>query len=223
MQTSLNNTMATTHDDSEQFDDTEQQGGIAWRETALIIVSLIAIAALAMLWINRLPAEGSSEVVFARDMIAHHEQAVEMAAYLNQRLDTDEGMRLFTFDMMISQKGQIGQMQGWLQAWGHPLASGEPPMQGMGEHMGMASREQVQALETLPIEEAEIQFLQLMIRHHQGGVYMAEDVLEQTKRPEVVQLAQAIIAAQESEIKYMTELLAKRNAEPLPPLPRMKH
>ncbi len=156
MQTSLNNTMATTHDDSEQFDDTEQQGGIAWRETALIIVSLIAIAALAMLWINRLPAEGSSEVVFARDMIAHHEQAVEMAAYLNQRLDTDEGMRLFTFDMMISQKGQIGQMQGWLQAWGHPLASGEPPMQGMGEHMGMASREQVQALETLPIEEAEI-------------------------------------------------------------------
>jgi uncharacterized protein (DUF305 family) len=193
------------------------------RDIALALMSLIASAALLLFWMNRLPSEGSNEVVFARDMIAHHEQAVEMSIYINQRPDSSDEMRLFTLDMMITQHGQVGQMQGWLRAWGQTLSSGEPPMGGMAEHMGMASREQVQALETLPIDEAEVQFLQLMIRHHQGGVFMAEDVLHQTKRPEVLQLAQAIIAAQESEIKYMTELLAKRNAEPLAPLQRMDH
>lgn len=193
------------------------------RDIALALISLIASGALILFWMNRLPSEGSNEVVFARDMIAHHEQAVQMAIYINQRPDTSDEMRLFTLDMMITQHGQVGQMQGWLRAWGQTLASGEAPMGGMGEHMGMASREQVHALETLPIDEAEVQFLQLMIRHHEGGVFMAEDVLHQTERPEVVQLAQAIIAAQESEINYMLDLLAKRNAERLAPLQRMDH
>lgn len=62
-----------------------------------------------------------------------------------------------------------------------------------------------------------------MIRHHQGGVFMAQEALRRTNRPEVVRLATAIVAGQQSEIDYMTDLLARRNAKPLPPLEPMNH
>ena len=57
----------------------------------------------------------------------------------------------------------------------------------------------------------------------QGGVAMAEAALAQTQRPEVVRLATAIVQAQQGEITYMTQLLAKRGAKPLPPLAPMEH
>ena len=56
---------------------------------------------------------------------------------------------------------------------------------------------------------ADVDFIKGMIPHHQGAVEMAKIVLEHGKDPEVRKLAEAIIAAQESEIKWMTEWLAK--------------
>jgi uncharacterized protein (DUF305 family) len=56
---------------------------------------------------------------------------------------------------------------------------------------------------------ADVDFIKGMIPHHQGAVEMAEIILEHGKDPEVRKLAEAIIAAQESEIKWMTEWLAK--------------
>jgi uncharacterized protein (DUF305 family) len=104
-----------------------------------------------------------------------------------------------------------------------PVSGLEPPMQGMGEAMGMATRAEINELETLPVDEAEVKFLQLMIRHHQGGVMTAESLLQQSQRPEVRTLATAIVNGQNSEIEYMTGLLEERGAEPLQPLAPMDH
>jgi uncharacterized protein (DUF305 family) len=56
---------------------------------------------------------------------------------------------------------------------------------------------------------ADVDFIKGMIPHHQGAVEMAKIVLEYGQDPEVKKLAEGIIAAQESEIKWMTEWLAK--------------
>lgn len=92
--------------------------------------------------------------------------------------------------------------------------------------MGMANREQVNELRTLPVPETEVSFLQLMIRHHQGGVMMAQEALRQTSRPEVVRLAEAISNGQQSEIEYMQGLLKQRGADlpdPLEPMDMSAH
>jgi uncharacterized protein (DUF305 family) len=48
-------------------------------------------------------------------------------------------------------------------------------------------------------------FIDSMIVHHEGAIIMASQALEQAERPEITELANAIISAQEAEIAQMKE------------------
>lgn len=73
---------------------------------------------------------------------------------------------------------------------------------------GMATPSEVAALETLPVDEMNAQFLRLMIRHHQGGVAMAQAELELGKDEMVKNFAQQVVNTQDAEIATMTTMLA---------------
>ncbi|WP_414527756.1 DUF305 domain-containing protein [Nodularia chucula] len=51
----------------------------------------------------------------------------------------------------------------------------------------------------------DLRFIDGMILHHQGAIDMAEEVLEKSQRPEMKQLAEEIITAQNQEIAQMQE------------------
>ena len=183
---------------------------------AVLFVGAVVGAALTLLFFDKTPGDDSAEAGFARDMMVHHAQAVEMAEILRDRTESEE-MRTLAADISLTQQAQIGQMQGWLAVWGLPATGVEPAMSWMGHPTagrmpGMASPEEIEELRQAPPDEVDVRFLQLMIPHHQAALPMAEAVLERTDREEVERLAGAIAASQQAEIEAMQDLLRNRGA-----------
>lgn len=197
----------------------------------MLIAAAIAIAVVAalvvILGMNGTPSDASPEAGFARDMGTHHAQAVEMSFIVYDRTASRD-VRNLAFDIINTQATQRGMFQGWLQQWGLSQTGERPQMAWMSGHghsgaaatgtamPGMASAAELTQLKGLKDKDAEVLFLQLMIRHHQGGVQMAKGLLSLSSRDEVASLANKIVTGQTGEIKLMTDLLKQRGAQPLP-------
>lgn len=190
-----------------------------WFILVAVVIALAAYAAGTRQTPGR-PGDVSAEAGFARDMAVHHAQAVEMGEAIRFRT-ADPELRALATDIVLSQQAQIGQLTGWLEAWGLPATGRRPAMAWMGHPgggrmPGMATPAEVASLSQVPPAEAEILFLHAMIRHHQGGVAMAEGLLARSGRTEVRRLAEKIVAGQQSEIEAMAGLLRTRGVQPPP-------
>ena len=177
-----------------------------------LVAVLLGILSLALLLISRPPGNDSPEAGFARDMINHHAQAVQMADIVRDKTRSD-AIRTVAADIELTQQTQIGMMQGWLGEWGLPATGTKPPMSWMGQPVkglmpGMAKPDEIDLLSKAPPQEADKLFLILMINHHRAAIPMAQAILKRTNRPDVRQLAQSIKISQQAEITQMKEMLA---------------
>jgi len=191
-----------------------------WLLVAIAVGAVVVLAVALLVWrtAGRLPADDSLEAGFARDMMVHHDQAVAMALLIRDRT-ADPAVKTLATDILLTQENQIGQMLGWLNVWGLPATGAQPPMAWMGHPVsgrmpGMATPEELAQLEHLSGNAADTEFLRLMIRHHQGGIPMAEEAIARSGNAQVRALATAIVAAQQSEITAMEDLLRQKETVP---------
>ena len=84
------------------------------------------------------------------------------------------------------------------------MAQGKQPAP-MVHNMGSTMDGMTADLQDKTGAEFEKAFIDGMIVHHEGAVAMAQMVLQKSQRPELVQLAHDIIAAQTREINMMHE------------------
>ncbi len=207
--------------DAEQPDVESAAPGPRWPLLAAVGLLALLLGGLAGFWLGRAqgPAADSVDVGFARDMSVHHEQAVQMSALIYDRTE-DEAIKSLAFDILTTQHGQIGIMNGWLDAWGMPWTSAGPQMAWMGHPTtglmpGMATAEQMNALRAAHGHEADVIFLQLMIPHHVSGVEMARHAADHAQYETVRLMAQSMVTAQDLEIAYMQELLQGKGEAPM--------
>jgi uncharacterized protein (DUF305 family) len=204
------------------------------RRVSIALAVLIVLAAVTLAgttaWKSGKPGTDGPEAGFARDMSAHHAQAVEMSFIVRDRT-SDPAVRLLAYDIINTQSAQIGMMTAWLDRWGLPKTDPDGPMRWMSGHAGhgmavpspatgatmpgMATDAQLADLRKASGEDAEVLFLRLMIAHHRGGVGMARAVLERTGDDQVRHLARTMVTGQLSEIAQMNAMLRERSAPPV--------
>ena len=105
-------------------------------------------------------------------------------------------LRALAEDIIASQSAEIEQLRGW-QADGTVAEADAGHMDSMMHGMS--------ADDLRSADDVDKAFIDAMIPHHESAVVMAEQVKAQTDTPEIAELADAIIAAQEREIDQMRQ------------------
>lgn len=173
-----------------------------------------------------------ADIAFAQQMSAHHQQALTMVEMLGQ--DAAVEVRAAAEQIRVSQWREVGTLTGWLELVGAPLTPpaeqsgdghsgdgghgghGHDGSSGMAGMAGMASNEELTELYHATGAAREVLFLQLMIRHHQGGVDMAAAGAAATESAAVRARAMSMLNGQQQEISTLSVLLSRRGAQVLP-------
>ncbi len=198
------------------------------RHRAVLLSVIVAVAGLGALALMRggLPLTNhrsaqhkdssrhtAIDTSFAQKMVAHHDQALEMAALADTKAASSE-VKAFAQKIKGAQEPEITKMKGWLSAWGERTdipTSADPGMGGhdMGAHVeGMMTHEEMQGLGRLSGPAFDRAWLQMMIRHHEGAVEMARTQQQIGQYGPAKDLARSIQDGQTREIEQMRKLLA---------------
>ena len=155
------------------------------------------------------PADSDFDLRFIDAMLPHHEGAIVMAKVAQQKSTRAEIKQLAT-DIMAAQTTETTQMQQWRQAW-YPQASAMPMAYDakLGKMVPMATEQRQSMMMNRDLgaagQQFDLQFINAMIPHHEGAVTMAKMALQNSQRPEIQKLAQAIVATQQAEIDQMNQ------------------
>jgi uncharacterized protein (DUF305 family) len=138
----------------------------------------------------------NAETSFLQEMIPHHQGAVTMADIALVRSQRQE-IRDLAENIKRDQNREIEQIHRMLGQRGVT-----PPVDHGGHGAGGMASDIEQLRTAEPFDRA---FIDAMIPHHESAIKSAKEVKDRAKDREVIDLADAIIAAQEHEIEQMRE------------------
>lgn len=151
-----------------------------------------------------------ADIAFAKGMIPHHAQAVEMAK-LAGTPDASPQVRRLAQRIQSAQQPEITLMTGWLRAWGAEVPNtshgGHDMPSGAHELGGMMSEQDMSRLAAARGSARDRLFLEGMTRHHRGAIAMAHTETADGANPDAKRLAQQIIDSQSREITEIKTLL----------------
>lgn len=143
----------------------------------------------------------SADVSYARMMIQHHTQALEMTGLVPDRARSGNLKRL-ALRISAAQGPEIEAMRGWLKTHGETETGDAGGHQHTGMP-GMATEAQLKQLRAARGADFDALFLTLMITHHEGAITMATDVKAQGNNLLIEEMADDVVAQQTSEITRM--------------------
>jgi uncharacterized protein (DUF305 family) len=141
-----------------------------------------------------------SDRAFIDAMVPHHQGAIDMAEVALENAEHQEIIEL-SRNIISSQQAEIEELKAIKQEeFGTsqvPMEMSQQQMRGMGMMMDpqeLANKE--------PFDKA---FIDAMIPHHQSAIEMSQVALDKSDNPEIKELAENIISAQQEEIEQMKQ------------------
>jgi uncharacterized protein (DUF305 family) len=160
------------------------------------------------------PGYTVADVRFMQDMIAHHAQALVMAAMAPTHGAGAQLLKLAE-KIDISQRDEILMMKRWLAERNQAVPDDE---QLHAMHMpGMLTAEELARLDAARGRDFERLFLTFMIRHHEGALQMVEALFASRgagQDPDIFRFATDVDADQRDEIFVMQYMLDMLTANP---------
>ena len=156
-----------------------------------------------------------SDAQFMRDMIPHHQQALEMSRLASDRTNSPELLEI-AGKIEAAQGDEIAFMEQWLTSRGESVDRSH----AHGDHSsmkGMATEAQMAALAAASGVAFDRQFLSLMIAHHEGAIDMVEALMEQPGSaydPTLFEFTTDVTNDQSKEIELMHGLLLGLSDDP---------
>lgn len=153
--------------------------------------------------------QNAADVTFAKGMIPHHRQAVEMANLATTRAESAEVKKL-AGEIKKAQDPEIKTLSGWLTSWGEEVPKeGESAEHGGHSMSGMMTPEEMDMMAKSSGKAFDTAFLEMMIKHHEGAIEMAKTEQSDGAYKPAKDMAGDIIASQSAEITRMNKLLGK--------------
>ena len=144
-------------------------------------------------------------------MVPHHQGAVEMAKVAQQRAEHPE-IKEMAAAVIRTQEAEINKMKAWRKSWfgsdQTPPMTEMPMVPGVGGHGGAGAKMNMAAdvdklrAAPAPFDKA---FIEAMIPHHESAIEAAKAAATRAEKPEIKELARAIIADQQREIDQMKQ------------------
>ena len=145
----------------------------------------------------------SADLAFARMMVSHHQQAVEMATLAQTRADDPE-IKSIAAGVMSAQEPEIATITSWLAARGMPTAGAGHNMSRMP---GMISDDEMTQMKAATGVDFDRMFARMMIAHHKGAIQMCGNVTAEGADPQVKAFADTIEHAQSAEVAILQTIL----------------
>lgn len=132
-----------------------------------------------------------SDEDFLAQMIPHHQEAIDTAEVILEKSENAD-LKALAQDIVDAQTSEIAQMEAWGKEWFGTDFKASDDYEAM-----------MPDLSNLEGEELDQAFISGMIEHHEMAIMMAMQLKMITERPELLEMADAIVEAQSTEIDMM--------------------
>ncbi|QKJ18206.1 DUF305 domain-containing protein [Microbacterium hominis] len=158
------------------------------------------------------PEHVEADVVFIRDMLEHHAQALVMTGLVPDNSD-DPDLALLAERMQLSQDAEMDQLEKWLQDRGEAVRDPDGHGHSAEDMPGMLTDAQLAELEAADGAEFDLLFLEYMIQHHEGAIAMVQELYAAGGGMELAvdDIARHVEADQGIEIARMQQMIAERS------------
>ncbi|WFU82506.1 DUF305 domain-containing protein [Bradyrhizobium sp. CIAT3101] len=176
----------------------------AWLGGALVVIASLGIIALFGSHGYEPPWMGhdrDADQTYIRHMTTHHAQGIELALMGSRRAQNSH-LRKLAMPMVASQAGEVRIFENWWLSW----FDTDMPDCSAGERAAMPgslSPAEMRMVKLAPPDQFDSIFVEMMSRHHQGAVKMADQMWRSRGDPRLRVMAHAIRHEQKGEIALM--------------------